>query len=445
MKSKIFLGVIVGSFSLGLLALAAQQLTQPQPAHKSPNADTESDRPLSQADTGFVAHEWGTFTSFQTGDGTLLAWRPLETSQLPKFVYNWQHPGLGRTAMGLLAVGKGGLTSLQRMETPVIYFYAAGSRNVDVSVKFPEGNITEWYPQAGQVGPALIAPGNSEPGTVSAASSESMIRWPDVHITAGSEKGIPSPAGNGSGSHYFAARETDASMLQPGDTPAETEKFLFYRGIGNFSTPLRVTMKSDDGVDIANTGGDTLSHLFVLAIKNGAGSYFYVPELKPGEVRVVVISAEPSLSIAQFSDRLVADVSAALAKTGLYPREAAAMANTWKDSWFSEQGVRVLYALPRSWTDHTLPMNMNPAPKELVRTMVGRAEVLPPGVEANLVSLMVRAKQGDQLAAGEARDVFKSLGRFASPAFNEALGKIAAQPTELAVLAKLLPATPAVN
>src|SRR5689334_4732233 len=41
----------------------------------------------------FVAHEWGTFTSVQGSDGRLLDWRPLQTSQLPHFVYDWQNAG----------------------------------------------------------------------------------------------------------------------------------------------------------------------------------------------------------------------------------------------------------------------------------------------------------------------------------------------------------------
>ncbi len=41
----------------------------------------------------FTAHEWGTFTSVQGADGVLLDWRPLETSRLRKFVYDWKAPG----------------------------------------------------------------------------------------------------------------------------------------------------------------------------------------------------------------------------------------------------------------------------------------------------------------------------------------------------------------
>src|SRR5215831_14707886 len=73
---------------------------------------------------GYAAHEWGTFTSVQGGDGALLEWRPLESSRLPGFVYDWRKPGLHRQSTSGLIVGKGAMVSLQRMETPVIYFYA---------------------------------------------------------------------------------------------------------------------------------------------------------------------------------------------------------------------------------------------------------------------------------------------------------------------------------
>src|SRR5882762_3063063 len=91
---------------------------------------------------GFVAHEWGTFTSVQGSDGRLLNWRPLQTSRLPQFVHNWQNPGFNRQGVSALAFGKGAMVTLQRMETPVIYFYADEKQTVDVSVNFPKGLIT---------------------------------------------------------------------------------------------------------------------------------------------------------------------------------------------------------------------------------------------------------------------------------------------------------------
>src|SRR5437867_2152348 len=56
-----------------------------------------------EAIENYVAHEWGTFTSLQGADGVLLPWHPLETAQLPKFVYDWNKPGLSRRPAGALS------------------------------------------------------------------------------------------------------------------------------------------------------------------------------------------------------------------------------------------------------------------------------------------------------------------------------------------------------
>ena len=106
----------------------------------------------------------------------------------------------------------------------------------------------------------------------------------------------------------------------------------------------------------------------------------------------------------------------ALVSEGLFPREATAMVNTWKDSWFSEDGLRVLYTLPRPWTDRTLPISIKPGPSNLVRVMVGRAEILSPGLEQRLTDSLTKASQGDNQARAEAQAQLQKLGRFAEPA-----------------------------
>src|SRR5581483_3045482 len=115
-----------------------------------------------------VAHEWGTFTSLQGANGALIPWKPLTTSQLPGFVYDWQRPGLNRLRAG--QIFKGEMITLQRMETPVIYFYSDRKASVDVDVRFPQGTITEWYPQAPRVGPSMI------PGPQTVTKFESILQ-----------------------------------------------------------------------------------------------------------------------------------------------------------------------------------------------------------------------------------------------------------------------------
>jgi hypothetical protein len=91
---------------------------------------------------------------------------------------------------------------------------------------------------------------------------------------------------------------------------------------------------------------------------------------------------------------------------------------TWDDAWFAEQGLRVLYLLPRAWADRVLPLTLHPVPREVARVMVGHAEILTPGKE-NALSLEVeRYRTGDEAArsAAVANARALGLGRFAEPA-----------------------------
>jgi len=60
------------------------------------------------------------------------------------------------------------------------------------------------------------------------------------------------------GTHYFAARETESAFVRAHDAtstnlPVQLEKFLFYRGTGDFKTPLTVTTTDDGSVSVSNT------------------------------------------------------------------------------------------------------------------------------------------------------------------------------------------------
>jgi len=404
-----------------------------------------------------VVHEWGTFTSLQGSDGVPLKWNPLESSKLPGFVYNWVNPGLGRRPTGMLALGaKNVLVTLQRMETPVVYFYASKETRVDLTVRFPNGGITEWFPQAADVGPCVypqnpvvtsldsglhqcgVPPSFTldsvfEPKTEKA----SLIRWPDLDIVpAASHAELEARLkADASGSHYFAARETDSAFVrsrQNGSTniSGEYEKFLFYRGVGNFVAPLHVEM-NESTVRLSNIGVEPLGHLFVLGIEGDRGDFLQVDTLKRGEQKSAALNLEKqSRPVAAVRKAIQTAMAQSLVAEGLYPREAAAMIKTWDDSWFAEPGVRVLYILPGKWTDQTLPMAMDPQPQELVRVMVGRAELISTTIETQLARELVEAKADRISAKDDLRKTIGDLGRFAWPAFDRALARADVQPSD---------------
>jgi hypothetical protein len=76
-------------------------------------------------------------------------------------------------------------------------------------------------------------------------------------------------------------------------------------------------------------------------------------------------------------DALCSDLEGLLIAQGLYPDEAHAMVNTWRDSWF-EEGSRLIYIVPRGFVDNILPITINPAPGQIVRVFVGRLELITP-------------------------------------------------------------------
>jgi hypothetical protein len=373
----------------------------------------------------YVAHEWGTFTSVQGADGIQLEWNPLIVSDLPKFVYDRNRTRAeARAGQPALPPVKLGFVTLQRMETPVIYFYSDREQTVDVTVNFPQGIVTEWYPQAAQ-------PTRAKLDTL----GPKVLRWDGVRMLPRQQNealasALPIEA---SGSHYYAARETDANFLRLGGdgksgSRQETEKFLFYRGVGNFRAPLTVTQSSDsESITLQNTGGEELRHLFIYRVHQGQGKFLYVNHLAPARSETVKLQSERHLSsLPALRVDIARHLQQALVKEGLYEREAAAMVKTWDDSWFAEQGLRVLYVLPGTWTDRILPLALEPRPREIVRVMVGRAELITPRMEWDLMKEVVRYSDKDESirsrAVEDAREL--GLGRFLEPAIRRLNGKM---------------------
>lgn len=381
----------------------------------------------------YTAHEWGTFTSVAGSDGTLIPWNPFIASDLPAFVYSRMEPLRGpefakQTLMFQLSGGKGTSFWLQRMETPVIYFHSDESLTVSAAVDFPQGLVTEWYPQVSGFGPVNgIKPLLED-------SRRSFVRWDNVKIMP--KAGLPNgtridlaalsdmnaiPLKTDRRSHYTRARGTSANRLEV-RSPLMTEKdrrdgqdeeFLFYRGAGNFGTPLKVTFDDRNRVTLENTGRVALASLHFTEFRNGHGRMQLVESLQPGERRVLKLEAatDPGVVKAQ----LEASLQRSLVAAGLFEDEAKAMLNTWRPDWLGDIGARVLYLLPKQWADDTLPLELTPRPKNVVRVMVGRAEILSPDTERTLTELlepfpgMDRAARIDELKAGLA-------GRFADAA-----------------------------
>jgi hypothetical protein len=315
------------------------------------------------ADPYLTAHEWGTFTSIAGKDGHAVEWLPLNGStDLPEFVEHFAGVSF-----------KGGLLGTVRMETPVLYFYTNRETTVSVNVSFSKGLITEWYPHADRVYPlSAVAPKIASfpvsDWALYQKHPDGSIAWNAVQIEPRSYAELPTSQPE---NHYYAARQTASTPVQV-KTPQglQTEKFLFYRGVSTFTVPILTKVNADGSVLAENAAGEPIPAALLFE--------------RRGEKLGFRVVQQPADHLALNPPELNGDMNSLketvvemLVAQGLYRDEAAAMFETWRDSWF-EEGSRLLYIVPRSFVDSILPLSIHPAPSQIVRVFVGRTELVTP-------------------------------------------------------------------
>jgi hypothetical protein len=336
------------------------------------NAQTQTQTPTKPVP--LTVHEWGTFTSIAGPDGQAVQWLPQAgPADLPCFVE--------RNPMQV----KGLMPGTVRMETPVLYFYSPREIEASVRVEFPRGILTEWYPHA-----------TVTTRLPSVAGMNGAIAWPSVRVTPGATEQWPRGDGE---SHYYTARATAADPVLVGSQP---EKFLFYRGVGQFQPPLAAIAREDGGADVRSVRGIPIGDVILFENRRGAAT-FTAQRVRGNEVTLT----RPDLDDA--SGPPLAELKRTLIANGLFEKEAQAMVDTWKDSWF-EEGSRLLYIVPPVDVDAVLPLTITPAPSAIARVFVGRIELVTP---ATLRDVSAALKSGD-------RAVLAKYGRFLQPIASRA-------------------------
>jgi hypothetical protein len=326
-----------------------------------------------------VAHEWGTFTAVAGYDGSAVAWSPLDAgaSDLPCFVHRLSAQGVKLSYATV------------RMETPVLYFYAAKPATLNVRVYFPHGVLTEWYPQVTSV----------QPRDYVTSLGGGRLEWDSLEVRPGDAPAFPSTKG---ASRYYAARETESAPLAiPLAAGGEREKLIFYRGVGNIQVPLQPRSIDERTVEIRNTGAAPIGAAVLFENRGGQIGYRVVRDLT--EARTVAMPQPGASDVA-----LRKELEGILVESGLYEKEARAMVETWRDSWF-EEGARIFYIVPRAAVDEAVQLAVTPAPKEMTRVFVGRVEMLTPRTEWAIDAA---------LASGDAATLEK-YGRFLDAFVNQ--------------------------
>jgi hypothetical protein len=204
---------------------------------------------------------------------------------------------------------------------------------------------------------------------------------------------------------WLAPRRVDAANITVGK---ESERYLFYRGIGRLHAPLKATMDRQTGVlalfanfddVLSSRQTEQIPMLWLVQVDEGG-------QCAVRTIQGFSVSGDGSTELTRLNYRFRADefrsdsqrqltteMRAALFADGLYDEEANALLATWQKSYFHSPGLRLFYMVPRVWTDHYLPLTVSGEPK-IERVMVGRLELVS-DAQRELIDKLARASISD--------------------------------------------------
>jgi hypothetical protein len=364
--------------------------------------------PAGAEEKKWAIHEWGTFTSLQNESGDALGGINTDDEPVPQFVHRLNYGLVLPTSQIPASFSKGAPIChpdvTMRLETPVIYFHPpasqTGVQQVNVAVKFRGGWLTEFFPDAQASVPGFtpqrlgseVAYSTTGPLGHLCSATESELQWNDLSV------GGAWPLTASTAHVWTSPRAVQAALVR---TPGhESEKFIFYRGIGHIDAPLRVSRDLNSGELLFRSQLEDLPAekplpvraLWLVDIQPGGKLAFRAlpPISLDHNSRKLLAHTPPEFAAADYSrdnlENLEASLRDALVADGLFPDEARALLNTWELSYFKSAGLRVFFLVPRAWTDFYLPLQTS-VPADLNRVMVGRIELVTPQQRNNLHDL----------------------------------------------------------
>jgi hypothetical protein len=376
-----------------------------------------SKRDAAALESGLVAHEWG---SMQHHVGTTTSEFDLigeDQSDLPSFVKVWaDQPMLGP----------------QVIRKPILYFYTKQEMKVNVTVRFPEGVLTQWYPDVSMFLPQRdgnIRPGNN-PGP---PHRNGTLSWRNVELNPNTDT---SKFANVDQNHpwWHIARDTDAvpvnvvnqnrgRALKP-----EVERFLFYRGSGNYK-PMVMPTRNEPGKDLSVTvpfSQIDLRGVFLVRVNDSGATIAHAPVLRAAGT-VELVGPDQTKPTDQAADTAKAQLIESLEAAGLFPKEAAGLVKIWGDDMFTTPGERLLYLMPSNEVERVLPLDIQPAPSQTVRTLIAWVELSTPEAENRVMSLVKQLGSQDPREVADADAKLRKLDRFAESILQRVAGSTSDQ------------------
>jgi hypothetical protein len=348
---------------------------------------TDPGKGSEDAATKLVVHEWGTFTSLQDEEGKAVGGINTDDEPVPAFVHQLRKHLLIEPTDLPPCFFQGAPHCHPdvnlRLETPVLYFHppkpGSNPLTADVRVRFRGGWLTEFYPDAVADAPGL-ASGTFDFGHLASEHTGSLT-WKSLTI-GGQARG---PA---TSDHVWTSpRQVNSTSVT--STGGESEKFLFYRGVGHVDAPLRLSqeklslvIRSQLGPLLKFAAPLRINYLWLADVRSdGSVAFRMVDPIVVNSDTERIAAIPMAFSEERYSEgnlkRLCVAMHAALVHEGLFDDEASALLRTWELSYFKSAGLRLFFLVPPAWVNHYLPLEVS-LPAETKRVMIGRIELVTP-------------------------------------------------------------------
>ncbi len=326
-----------------------------------------------------IVHEWGTFTTKHRANGDVIGGlNRIDTNEvLPAFVHRLKSPEVRMFGKGLNLSHP---DVSMKLETPVVYFYPPKGFDTktkfSVDVKFRGGLLNEFYPQAKTRFENVTKKNNAE--SLSEATI-GYLSWKDLVFDTAAiwpETNMPI---------WLAPRKVKATAVRASN--GEAEKYLFYRGVAHLKSMLDTRFDADQNsysiiaskrIAIPGKKALIIPQAWIVDVKkDGRAQFKSIGSINLADYKKknIALSRDDSAYTKANLDQFRQLMKLALVKDGLYADEADAMLKTWKHAYFKNPGTRLMYVVPKAWTNYYLPMKIS-IPNKLTRVMIGRIDLL---------------------------------------------------------------------
>ena len=359
-------------------------------------------------------HEWGSINIVTGEDSVRVGDISDDQSDLPNFVEVWKKQAVVRPMV---------------IEKPILYFYTQKAQNINVSVTYPHGVFTQWWPKPNSFYPYPPRPGQK------AAIKGGMLNWRVALDPQGKfDKAMPNMDNH---PWWNTARDVDAATVRELRSNG-TEKFLFYRGAGQFTPTLNVSVNDEGKFVLKNKENTNSREVYTIHVEEGQKPLIhYLPSIKDED--------QKNKKVFNSADDAAAHLKARLEAKGLFPKEAAGMVKIWKKSMFEKIGQRAMYMMEKADIDKMLPLRIHPKPTKEVRVMLIRFECLSLSVKSMIKNYIKQLGAKSYKDRKMAKEKLIEAGRVGEAVIRTALSEAKDPEVKMSlkeVLKKLTPKNP---